>query len=99
MEKAQFDCAKIKSSLSQNRFIVIKDSEDLGEYGTSKESILWKSNEIKTALPMLSFVQDESESLCVPLMEHDMRSLAVPIGNMDDMKKKLHKIRNTSTLA
>ncbi|XP_035725466.1 uncharacterized protein LOC118443095 isoform X1 [Vespa mandarinia] len=98
LEKTQFDCVKTKNSLSQNRFIVIKDSEDLGEYGTSKESILWKSNEIKTALPMLSFVQDESESLCVPLMEHDMRSLAVPIGNVDDMKKKPPRIRNTSTL-
>nr|XP_050847842.1 uncharacterized protein LOC127062913 [Vespula vulgaris] len=99
LEKAQFGCVKTKNSLSQNRFIVIKDSENLEEYGTSKESILWKPNEIKTALPMLSFVQDESESLCVPLMEHDMRSLAVPIGNMDDMKKKPHRIRNTSTLA
>ncbi|XP_014614512.1 PREDICTED: uncharacterized protein LOC106792557 isoform X1 [Polistes canadensis] len=98
LEKTQFDCIKTKATISQNHFI--KDSKELsGEYGTSKESIHWKSNEIKTAFPMLSFIQDESESLCVPLMDHDMRSLAVPIGNVDDMKKKSHRIRNTSTVS
>ncbi|XP_015184621.1 PREDICTED: uncharacterized protein LOC107070699 [Polistes dominula] len=97
LEKMQFDCVKTKTTITQNHFI--KDSKESGEYGTCKESMLWKSNEIKTAFPMLSFVQDESESLCVPLMDHDMRSLAVPIGNVDDMKKKSHRIRNTSTVS
>ncbi|KAK2585089.1 hypothetical protein KPH14_008601 [Odynerus spinipes] len=96
--KLQF-IAKTKTTFPHNCFTVVKDSEDAGDCGASKESILWKSNEIRTALPVLSFVQDESESLCAPLMEHDMRSLAVPIGNIDEIRKKPHRTRNTSTLA
>lgn len=95
--KLQFT-VKARTNFPQNRFTVIKDSEDAGDYGTGKESILWKPSEIRTALPVLSFVQDESESLCAPLMEHDMRSLAVPIGNVDEIRKKPHRTRNTSTL-